>query len=136
MVEPAKKLLDAQQGSTLVEELLDATLLVQSSFVRLDGFADSTKVCFTITFYWTTRSDSDVPNAFSQVLIRRDYEALKASGKVAIVSGGGSGHEPAMAGYVGEGLLTAGVCGDVFASPTIKAVLAAILTVTDRKSNV
>jgi len=103
----SKKMLDTQQGSALVEELLDATLLVQPSFVRLDGFEDSTKV-----------------------LIRRDYEALKASGKVAIVSGGGSGHEPAMAGYVGEGMLTAGVCGDVFASPTIKAVLAAILTVT------
>ena len=48
------------------------------------------------------------------------------AGKVAIVSGGGSGHEPAHAGYVGEGMLTAAVAGDVFTSPSVDAVLAAI----------
>ena len=37
--------------------------------------------------------------------------------KVALISGGGSGHEPAHAGFVGEGMLNAAVCGDVFASP-------------------
>jgi triose/dihydroxyacetone kinase / FAD-AMP lyase (cyclizing) len=42
------------------------------------------------------------------------------------ISGGGSGHEPAQAGYVGTGLLAAAACGDVFASPTAAAVLAAI----------
>ncbi len=45
---------------------------------------------------------------------------------VAIISGGGSGHEPAHAGYVGEGMLTAAVAGDVFASPSSDAVLAGI----------
>jgi len=49
---------------------------------------------------------------------------------VAIVSGGGSGHEPAHAGFVGRGMLTAAVCGDVFASPSVDAILAAILAVT------
>ncbi len=49
---------------------------------------------------------------------------------VAIISGGGSGHEPAHAGFVGKGMLTAAVCGDVFASPSVNAVLSAILTVT------
>ena len=43
-----------------------------------------------------------------------------------LISGGGSGHEPAFAGYVGEGMLTAAVCGGVFASPTSSAVLEAI----------
>lgn len=38
--------------------------------------------------------------------------------------GGGSGHEPAHAGFVGEGMLTAAICGDVFASPTVEAILA------------
>jgi len=52
------------------------------------------------------------------------------SSKVALISGGGSGHEPAHAGFVGEGLLTAAVCGEVFASPSVEAVLAAILAVT------
>lgn len=51
---------------------------------------------------------------------------------VAVVSGGGSGHEPAHAGFVGKGMLTAAVCGDVFASPSVDAVLSGILAVTGR----
>lgn len=50
-------------------------------------------------------------------------------GHVALVSGGGSGHEPAHAGFVGEGMLTAAVAGEVFASPGVEAVLAALLAV-------
>lgn len=50
--------------------------------------------------------------------------------KVAVVSGGGSGHEPAHAGFVGAGMLDAAVCGEIFASPPVDAVLAAILAVT------
>ncbi|PDS48499.1 dihydroxyacetone kinase subunit DhaK [Rhizobium anhuiense] len=46
--------------------------------------------------------------------------------KVAVLSGGGSGHEPAHAGYVGEGMLTVAVAGDVFTSPSTDAVLAGI----------
>ncbi|MFO1033285.1 MAG: dihydroxyacetone kinase family protein [Hyphomicrobiales bacterium] len=46
--------------------------------------------------------------------------------KVSVISGGGSGHEPAHAGYVGTGMLTAAVAGDVFTSPSADAVLAAI----------
>ena len=43
---------------------------------------------------------------------------VRAPGKVAVVVGGGSGHYPAFAGVVGEGLADGAVCGDVFASPT------------------
>lgn len=53
--------------------------------------------------------------------------------RVALISGGGSGHEPAHAGFVGEGMLTAAVCGDIFASPPVEAVLAAIRAVTGPK---
>src|SRR3984957_19882285 len=49
--------------------------------------------------------------------------------KVAVLSGGGSGHEPAHAGYVGAGMLHAAVSGDVFTSPSVDAVLAAIRAV-------
>ena len=45
---------------------------------------------------------------------------------VAVISGGGSGHEPAHAGYIGKGMLTAAVAGDVFTSPSTDAVLHAI----------
>lgn len=46
-------------------------------------------------------------------------------GKVGLVSGGGSGHEPLHSGYVGLGMLDAAACGDVFTSPTPDQVLAA-----------
>lgn len=46
--------------------------------------------------------------------------------KVVLISGGGSGHEPAHAGYVGRGMLDAAVAGNVFASPSADQVLAAI----------
>lgn len=49
--------------------------------------------------------------------------------KVALISGGGSGHEPAHAGYVGEGMLTAAVAGDIFTSPSVDAIVAATLAV-------
>ena len=61
-----------------------------------------------------------------RVVLRADWD----KSRVALVSGGGSGHEPAHAGFVGAGMLTAAVCGDVFASPSVDAVLAGILAVT------
>ncbi|KXX80588.1 Dihydroxyacetone kinase [Madurella mycetomatis] len=52
---------------------------------------------------------------------------------VSIISGGGSGHEPAWSGYVGDNLLAAAVAGDVFASPSTKQILAAIDAVPSDK---
>ena len=53
--------------------------------------------------------------------------------KVAIISGGGSGHEPAHAGYVGRGMLDAAVAGNVFASPSPDRILEAIHQVVGDK---
>lgn len=61
-----------------------------------------------------------------RVVVRSDWDKKK----VALISGGGSGHEPAHVGFVGKGMLTAAVCGDVFASPSVDAVLNAIVAVT------
>ncbi|KAI2662864.1 Triokinase/FMN cyclase [Labeo rohita] len=61
-----------------------------------------------------------------RVVLRSDLESIK--GKVALLSGGGSGHEPAHAGYIGMGMLSGAVAGAVFASPPPGSVLAAILT--------
>ena len=61
-----------------------------------------------------------------RVVLRAGWDRAR----VALVSGGGSGHEPAHAGFVGPGMLTAAVCGDIFASPSVDAVLAGILAVT------
>ena len=55
--------------------------------------------------------------------------AVKKEGKVAIISGGGSGHEPAHGGYVGTGMLDAAVAGAVFTSPTPDQIYEAIKAV-------
>ncbi|KAF2011449.1 dihydroxyacetone kinase-like protein [Aaosphaeria arxii CBS 175.79] len=54
------------------------------------------------------------------------YSKTHKANQVSIVSGGGSGHEPAWSGFVGEGMLSAAVCGDIFASPSTKQVMAGI----------
>ncbi|PMD13046.1 dihydroxyacetone kinase [Hyaloscypha hepaticicola] len=56
--------------------------------------------------------------------------------QVSLISGGGSGHEPAWSGYVGDGLLSAVACGDIFASPSMKQVLAAIAAVPSDKGTI
>lgn len=61
-----------------------------------------------------------------RIVARADWD----KSRVAVISGGGSGHEPAHAGFVGKGMLTAAVCGDLFASPSVDAVLNAIVAVT------
>ena len=91
---------------TLVTEAIDAAMRTGGGrLARLDGY----------------------PHI--KVVVRTDWD----KSKVALVSGGGSGHEPSHAGFVGQGMLTAAVCGDVFASPSVDAVLAGILAVTGDK---
>lgn len=58
-----------------------------------------------------------------KLLMRKDLN----KNKVTLISGGGSGHEPAHAGYVGKGMLDVAVCGDVFASPSTIQVYNGIL---------
>lgn len=53
--------------------------------------------------------------------------------KVTLISGGGSGHEPAHAGYIGDGMLDVAVCGDVFASPSQVQVYQAIRRSSSKK---
>ena len=62
----------------------------------------------------------------ADVLVRKNSPI---KGKVALVSGGGSGHEPAHGGYVGEGMLDAAVAGAVFTSPTPDQIYEAIKAV-------
>ncbi|MGH4124469.1 MAG: dihydroxyacetone kinase subunit DhaK [Clostridium sp.] len=62
----------------------------------------------------------------ADVLVRKNSPI---SGKVALVSGGGSGHEPAHGGYVGMGMLDAAVCGAVFTSPTPDQIYEAVKAV-------
>lgn len=57
-----------------------------------------------------------------EVIARKE----KTAGKVGVISGGGSGHEPAHAGYVGRGMLDAAVAGNVFASPSPDRIIEGI----------
>ncbi len=70
-------------------------------------------------------SDDSHEVVAGSVIVRKK----KKEGKVALISGGGSGHEPAHAGYVADGMLDAAVCGEVFTSPTPDKVLEAIKAV-------
>ena len=69
--------------------------------------------------------------AFPDKLSRVENEPIiirknKKVDKVALISGGGSGHEPAHAGFVGHGMLDAAVCGEIFTSPGADKVYNAI----------
>jgi dihydroxyacetone kinase len=87
----------------IVTEALDAAVLLgEGKLARLDGYPAI------------------------KVLLRTDADRSH----VALVSGGGAGHEPAHVGFVGDGMLTAAVCGEIFASPSVDAVLAGILAAT------
>ncbi|TPK73989.1 DAK2 domain-containing protein [Mesorhizobium sp. B2-4-15] len=89
---------------TIVTEALDGLLRTTGSgeLARLDGYPEI------------------------KVVLRAGWDKTKVS----IVSGGGAGHEPSHAGFVGKGMLTAAVSGEIFASPSVEAVLAAIRAVT------
>ena len=76
--------------------------------------------------------------AFPQYVKKLDcgnvvVRAQKKTGKVALISGGGSGHEPAHGGFVGKGMLDAAVAGAVFTSPTPDQIYEGIKAVDDGK---
>ncbi|PIN04006.1 Dihydroxyacetone kinase/glycerone kinase [Handroanthus impetiginosus] len=100
---PSKKLIN--DPNDVVTEFIEGLVETYPGLQYLDGFPEV------------------------KVVLRADVSGATYD-KVAVISGGGSGHEPAQAGFVGEGMLTAAVCGDVFASPPIDSILAGIRAVT------
>jgi triose/dihydroxyacetone kinase / FAD-AMP lyase (cyclizing) len=88
-------------------------------------------------YFPSTAANTLVPRALRSLvkanphLTLDEAECVVANGRndasaVTIIGGGGSGHEPAWSGFVGEGLLSAAACGDIFASPSTKQVLRAM----------
>ena len=75
--------------------------------------------------------------AHPELELLKKYKVIKKKemneNKVTLISGGGSGHEPAHAGLVGKGMLDAAVCGDVFASPSQIQVYQAIKATASHK---
>lgn len=68
--------------------------------------------------------------------VRVLHRAWRDTAKVALISGGGAGHEPGAAGMVGRGGLDAAVIGDIFASPRAEQVLAAITAVPSERGTI
>lgn len=64
------------------------------------------------------------------------FNSKDTKDKVSVVSGGGAGHEPLHLGFVGDGLLDVAVSGSVFASPSVKQVLAGIHSKPSNKGTV
>ncbi|RWS01096.1 bifunctional ATP-dependent dihydroxyacetone kinase/FAD-AMP lyase (cyclizing)-like protein [Dinothrombium tinctorium] len=61
------------------------------------------------------------------IVVKKDFKnSILAKNKVALISGGGSGHEPFGVGAIGEGMLTAVVAGNIFAAPSARNILKAI----------
>ena len=93
----------------IVEEAIDGLVFSSNNIARLNGYPDI------------------------KVAVRSDWrQEIEGESEVAIISGGGSGHEPAHGGLVGKGMLTAAVCGDIFASPGVDSILSALVHVTGR----
>ena len=61
------------------------------------------------------------------------YRNGKNDDKVILISGGGSGHEPAHAGYLGKGALDVIIAGEIFASPSASQILTGLQTVKSSK---
>ena len=101
---PAKKIMN--EVKAIVEESIDGLLACDKRLSRLDGFPDV------------------------KVVLQSYEDIFENRSRVSVISGGGSGHEPAHCGYVGRGMLTAAVAGDIFASPSTDAVLEAIKATT------
>jgi triose/dihydroxyacetone kinase / FAD-AMP lyase (cyclizing) len=97
-----KKFINSPQDA--VEEMLQGLLVLQPGAARVAGH---------------------------KVLIRADADQVRDR-QVAIISGGGSGHEPAHGGYIGAGMLSAAVAGEVFTSPSSDSVFAAIMAVAGK----
>jgi len=78
-----------------------------------------------------------IVKAHPEIQLLEKYKVLKKKdinkNKVTLISGGGSGHEPAHGGFVGKGMLDAAVAGDIFASPSTIQVYNAILQTESSK---
>ncbi|KOC10438.1 putative dihydroxyacetone kinase (DakA) [Aspergillus flavus AF70] len=97
-------------------------------------FSDPNHLVVTALHSLTLTNPSLAFDPENKIIFRRP-DSLKKK-KVAIVSGGGSGHEPAFAGFVGQGFLDASVAGTIFASPSAVQIRKAALDCVDNEQGV
>ncbi len=109
-------------ADTFVRESLEGLALTQPGLALLEGRTIAVQADRVVSGHDVGHGSGGDTRGSSGA----DREAVP----VALISGGGAGHEPAHAGFVGEGMLTAAVSGGVFASPSVDAVLDGIRAVT------
>ncbi|KAM5467423.1 dihydroxyacetone kinase Dak1 [Microsporum audouinii] len=97
-------------------------------------FSDPTHLVNSALHSLTLTNPSLAFDKQNKIIYRRPSK--DAEPKVSIISGGGSGHEPAFAGFVGKGMLTASVAGTIFASPSAEQVRRALLQRVDGSKGV
>ncbi|KAE8144945.1 Dak1 domain-containing protein [Aspergillus avenaceus] len=97
-------------------------------------FSDPTHLVHTALQSLTFTNPSLALDLENKIIFRRPDSLTKK--KVAIVSGGGSGHEPAFAGFVGDGFLDASVAGTIFASPSAEQIRKAAIDCVDNEQGV
>ena len=86
-------------------------------------FKSLNRKLFQVTISATVSSDPELEKHPTLPLV---YQKNRNPHQVPILSGGGSGHEPAHIGYVGEGMLTAAIYGQLFTPPTRTEILESI----------
>lgn len=84
-------------------------------------FSDPSHLVLTALHSVTLTNPSLALDKQNKIVFRRP-DAPRKPNKVSIVTGGGSGHEPAFAGFVGHGLCDASVAGTIFASPSAEQI--------------
>ncbi|EZG11258.1 dihydroxyacetone kinase [Trichophyton rubrum CBS 735.88] len=97
-------------------------------------FSDPTHLVNSALHSLTLTNPSLAFDRQNKIIYRRPCKDTES--KVSIISGGGSGHEPAFAGFVGKGMLTASVAGTIFASPSAEQVRRALLQRVDGSKGV
>ncbi|KAG4438744.1 hypothetical protein IFR05_005772 [Cadophora sp. M221] len=93
---------------------------------------DPTQLVNTALHSLTLTNPSVALDAENKIIYRRPGHAPQVS----IISGGGSGHEPSFGAFVGDGLLSAGVAGTIFASPSAEQIRKAIMSRVDGEKGI
>ncbi|KAF3483427.1 dihydroxyacetone kinase [Arthroderma uncinatum] len=99
-------------------------------------FSDPTHLVNSALHSLTLTNPSLAFDKQNKIIYRRPSQDASEPSRVSIISGGGSGHEPAFAGFVGKGMLTASVAGTIFASPSAEQVRRALLQRVDGSKGV
>ncbi len=82
-------------------------------------FDDPSRVVEDMLTGWLKANEATIAGTENPRVVR--HRSSPIAGKVGLVTGGGSGHEPAFLGYIGQGMMDAVAIGEIFSSPSAQA---------------